>query len=134
MTAESSVGSDGGENKKACLVSGEIKDLQRIRATAKKNGFRDSLSQLIDDIRYSVKVLKGNPSILVASFLVFATLCGAGLGLVFFLAKQQNVAAQQAALDLAVQTGRWFCKYPLFAACCFIKHRMLIRRKRPFFS
>lgn len=113
MTAvsESSTGSDGGETKKACLVTGEIKDLEAIRAAEMKSGFREMLSRLADDIKYNAKVVKGHPSIIIVSFLVFAILCSVGLGLVFFLSNEQDNDAQADALDLAVETGRWFCKY-----------------------
>lgn len=116
---ESSVGSSDGveqqrkqkQQSKSCLVSDEIKNLEAIRAVEKKDGgVRKKLSQFAVEIRYNTKVVRGKPTILVISFLVFAVLCSVGLGLVFYLANEQDGDVKANALDLADETGRWFCK------------------------
>lgn len=100
--------------RKSTLVQGELAHLEAIRneGTSRKAFHRANLCW--EDFQYSLKIVRQNPRILVFSFIVFAILCGGGLGLVFFLAKDQDEDDKSDALDLATETGRWFCKW----LCC----------------
>ncbi len=102
---------DDSNRRKSSLVQGELADLEARRREGKsQRAFHHHANLCCDDLRYTFKILRQNPRILIRSFLVFAFLCGCGLGLVFFLAKDQNEEDKNLALDLAAETGRWFCK------------------------
>ena len=100
--------------KKSSLVQGELADLEAKRGSKRgKNNRRGSghrTNSCWDEMNYSLKIVRQNPHILLLSFCVFAILCGGGLALVFFLSKSQDDDDKGAALDLAVDTGRWFGK------------------------
>jgi hypothetical protein len=103
-------------SRKSSLVQGELADLEALRqeqSTSTNNVHKISkqATSWWEDLDYNLKVLRQNPRILILSFLVFAILCGGGLGLVFFLAGDQDEDEKDAALDLAIETGRWFCKF-----------------------
>ncbi len=97
--------------RKSTLVQDELADLEAIR---QEGTGRRALQRRVhicwDDLRYNLKITRQNPRILIMSFMVFAILCGGGLGLVFFLAKDQNEDDKNLALDLASEVGGWFCK------------------------
>lgn len=98
-----------GGTRKSSLVQGELADLEAKRGSKKGNNNRGTNS-CWDEMNYSLKIVRQNPHILLLSLLVFAILCGGGLALVFFLAKGQDDDDKGTALDLAVETGRWFGK------------------------
>jgi hypothetical protein len=95
--------------RRSSLVTGELADLDAMRDN-KKSSIRSASTNCWDDFQYSLKILKNSPRIFIISFIVFAILCGGGLGLVFFLADDQDDDEKAVALDLAVETGRWFGK------------------------
>jgi hypothetical protein len=100
--------------RKSSLVTGELADLQAMRdgRNSKRSSIRSASTNCWDDLQYSLKIVRQNPRILIIGFIVFAVLCGCGLGLIFFLANDQDDDEKGAALDLAVETGRWFGKSP----------------------
>ena len=99
--------------RKSSLVQGELADLEAIRKEKSNRGgaLHHRANLCWDDFHYSLKLLRQNPRILIISFIVFAILCGGSLGLVFYLANNEDEQDKGMALDLAVETGRWFCKY-----------------------
>lgn len=103
--------------RKASLVRGELKDLEAMRKEEGSGGRRASLqkatTQYWEDFSYNLKILRQYPHILAVSFFIFAILCGGALALVFFLANDQNDEDKSEALNLAVETGRWFCKFKM---------------------
>ncbi len=101
---------DDSSTRKSSLVQGELADLEAIRSGGKEGAFHHRANLCCDDLRYTFKILRQNPLVLILSFLVFATLCGCGLGLVFYLAQDQNEEDKNLALDLATEKGRWFGK------------------------
>ena len=106
---------DDSSSRKSSLVAGELADLEAMRnaGSTKKSTIRLATSKCWDDCLYSLKIVRQKPRIIFISFLVFAILCGGGLGLVFFLAEDENQDEMGSALDLAVETGRWFGKFHL---------------------
>lgn len=101
--------------RKSSLVQGELKDLEAMRKEgggSRRASVRTNNNNCCDDFQYSLKIVGQNPRILILSLFVFAVLCGGGLGLVFFLANDEDQNAQDDASDLAVETGRWFGKLP----------------------
>ncbi len=97
--------------RKSTLVQGELADLEAIRQDGTRRRALQRRAHICwDDLRYNIKITSQNPRILILSFIVFAILCGGGLGLVFFLAKDQNEDDKNLALDLASEVGGWFCK------------------------
>lgn len=100
----------GDTGRKSSLVQGELANLQAMRKKGSKPSAIHHRSHVCwDDFQYSLKLVRQNPRILIISFIVFAVLCGGGLCLVFYLAKDEDEQDQDMALDLAVETGRWFC-------------------------
>jgi hypothetical protein len=98
-----------GGTRKSSLVQGELADLEAKRGS--KKGNNRGRNSCWDEMHYSLKIVRLNPHILLLSLLAFAILCGGGLALVFFLAKGQDDDDKGTALDLAVETGRWFGKF-----------------------
>lgn len=99
-------------SRKSSLVTGELADLEAMRTDGKSSKIRAASTNCWDDLQYSLRIVRQNPRILFISFIVFAILCGGGLGLVFFLANDQDNDEKDSALDLAIETGRWFGKSP----------------------
>lgn len=99
--------------RKESLVLGELAHLRALREESGRNKsqFREATSNIADNIRYHAQILKKNPRIAVYSILVFAVLCACGLSIVFFVAKNVDEANELHALDLATETGKWFCKF-----------------------
>ena len=98
--------------RKSSLVQGELADLEALRKETSNRGALHLRSHVCwDDFQYSLKLVRKYPRILIISFIVFAFLCGGGLGLVFYLANDEDEQDKDLALDLAEETGRWFCKY-----------------------
>jgi hypothetical protein len=100
-----------GKSRKS-LVSGELADLEAMRrdGSINKSTIRFASANCWDNWLYNLKIARQKPRIIAISFLVFAILCGGGLGLVFSFANSQDGDDKASALDLAVETGRWFCK------------------------
>jgi hypothetical protein len=101
-----------GKSRKS-LVSGELADLEAMRRDGSinnKSTIRLTSANCCDDWLYSLKIARQKPRIIGISFLVFAILCGGGLGLVFSFANTQDADEKASALNLAIETGRWFCK------------------------
>ncbi len=97
---------------KNTLVRGELADLEAIREeNTKQHAFQRRANLCWDDLRFNLKIVRQNPRILIKSLIVFVILCGGGLGLVFFVAKVQDKDDNNLALDLATESGNWFCKY-----------------------
>ncbi len=106
-----SVGQDG-ITPKNTLVKGELADLEAIRQhDTKMKSFHRRAHLFCHDLQFNVKIVRQNPRILIKSLIIFVILCGCGLGLVFFVAKDQDKEDKNLALDLATESGRWFCKY-----------------------
>lgn len=106
--------------RKSSLVQGELADLEAIRKDElNRSALHHRANLCWDDFQYALKLVRQNPRILIISFIVFSILCGGGLGLVFYLANDEDQQDQNMALDLAVETGRWFCKSP-----CAVIHRV----------
>lgn len=102
---------DASLSRKSTLVRGELADLEALREeSSRKKIIRDVTANFCDHIAYLVQVVKRYPRVAVYTFLVLAILCGCGLSVVFVIANNQNEANQVEALDLATETGRWFCK------------------------
>jgi hypothetical protein len=101
-----------GKARKRSLISGELADLEAMRreSNTNKSGIRFASANCCDDWLYGIKIARQKPHIVIISLLVFAILCGGGLGLVFSFANTQDADEKDAALNLAVETGRWFCK------------------------
>jgi len=111
--------------RKSSLVQGELADLEVMRQEgdgggSRRKSVREVTNSFWDDVHYTVKVVGQNPRMLFVSFVVFAILCAGGLGLVFYLAQQQDNKVKSTALGLAVETGRWFCKFLKFS--CSIEY------------
>ncbi len=101
-----------GSTSKNTLVKGELGDLEAIRQDdAKQKSFHHRAHLYWDEFHFNIKIVRQNPRILIKSLIVFVILCGGGLGLVFFVAKDQDNEDKNLALDLATESGRWFCKY-----------------------
>jgi hypothetical protein len=108
--------SDEDTKKKNNLVSGELKDLEVLRGSGSKNegkglSMAERCGKWGEEVRFTLEVVNSHPHILIIPFLIFAALCGAGLALIFLLAKDQEEDIKDEALDLAIETGNWFCKY-----------------------
>jgi hypothetical protein len=103
-----------GKARKRSLISGELADLEAIRndgsSINNKSTIRFARDNCWDNWLYNLKIARQKPRIVIISFLVFVILCGGGLGLVFFFANTQDGDEKASALNLAVETGRWFCK------------------------
>jgi hypothetical protein len=101
--------------KKNNLVAGELKDLEVLGSGSKNEGKGLSMAERCgkwgEEARFSLEVVKSHPHILIIPFLIFATLCGAGLALILLLAKDQEEDIKEEAMALAIETGNWFCKY-----------------------
>lgn len=104
--------SKGDTTRKNSLVQGELVNLDVMRKQGQdRRALHHRAHVCWDDFQYSLEIMRRNPRILTLSFIIFALLCGGGLGLVFFLAKDENDQDEALALNLAVETGRWFCTY-----------------------
>jgi hypothetical protein len=133
-----------GKARKRSLISGELADLEAMRrgdGNTNKSGIRFANANCWEDWLYSIKIARQKPHIVIISFLVFAFLCGCGLGLVFFFASTQDADEKDEALDLAVETGRWFCKshvnnHPHDSRCRYANqfHTNIITDYIPLFS
>jgi hypothetical protein len=104
---------DNDNKSRKSLVSGELADLEATRndgSINNKSTIRFASDNCWDNWLYNLKIARQKPRIVIISFLVFVILCGGGLGLVFSFANSQDGDEKASALNLAVETGRWFCK------------------------
>jgi len=98
---------------KSSLVKGELADLEAMRQEGRRSSdaaWMNTTTQCWEDFLYNLKIVRRHPGVLAIPLLVFAILCGGGLCLLIFLALNQNAQEKDEAQDLAVETGRWFCK------------------------
>lgn len=108
---EEMVGKDETAPRKESLVLGELADLRALREeSGRKNQFREATSNVLEHFKYHIHIVKKKPQIAIYSLLIFGALCACGLSIVFIIAKKDNEANQLQALDLASETGQWFCK------------------------
>jgi hypothetical protein len=56
------------------------------------------------------KVLRAHPRIAWIAFVVFLVLCGVGLGIVYAVRRSHIVQFEEQGLELAQETGDFFCK------------------------
>jgi hypothetical protein len=98
--------------KKKNLVTQEVSDLRDMReGNAKKKGkqLMSGVSGCAHGVVDTIQIVKAYPSVLFISLFVFIVLCGGGLALVYYFANDQEEEETAEALDLAIETGRWFC-------------------------
>ena len=81
-------------------------------------GRKNPIVKLYKGTRYILEALRAHPKIFFKSLIVLALVCGVGVGLIVYASRVQEANIQSNAQALAVETGRWFCKYsgniPLF--------------------
>jgi hypothetical protein len=100
-------------SNRATLLTDELGELENSDRAAKLTDKKSCF----DRLKYHLEVLQTHPYIFVLSFLVFSALCACGLLIIFFFAKQEANELRDEALDLAIETGDFFCKWSLLSSC-----------------
>ena len=90
------------------MLSNELRDLDAHRDEG--NGSKSLLEVWWRNVRLTYQILKVHPSIAMRTFLAFGILCCGGLAILIQLDASNREELEETALELAVETGRWFCK------------------------
>ena len=99
------------------MLSDELADLDAQRENGGERGDSRSktrtspCSNIKRNVFYTTLAIKERPWILVRAILVFLIVCSVGMIIIFLKDKINKEALEEEALDLAIETGRWFCKF-----------------------
>jgi hypothetical protein len=99
--------------KRTTLLTDELGELEQKSDKAAE--FKEKKS-FLDRLKYHLEVLQAHPYLFVVSILVFSALCACGLLIIFYFAKQEKNKLIDEALDLAIETGDFFCKWSLISS------------------
>jgi hypothetical protein len=100
-------------SKRTTLLTDELGEVEKSDKSAE---FRDKKS-FLDRLQYHLEVLRAHPYIFVVSLIAFSVLCACGLLVVYYFAKQEENVLRDEALDLAIETGDFFCTWSLISSC-----------------
>lgn len=97
-------------DKQNTMLSGELADIEAQRNDENKS-IGCSCSNFSQKASNVCSILWTNPRITFVTFSVLAILCGGGLGVVYYVKSTKKAGVRAQALQLAHDTGRWFCKF-----------------------
>lgn len=107
---QSEPSSSGSEEKLSNLVARELADLESIRTLNERKGCYKTLESLLERIQVYIRIAQCHPHVWIITLLCIVIFCGISLPLIFYMAKSQDEEEEELASDLAIETGRWFCK------------------------
>jgi hypothetical protein len=91
------------------MLSDELADIDDYRTNT--NRATNYWAKIRKNLKYCYFVAKESPFKFVRPLLIFGFFCGAGIALITFKETAYQTEQEETALDLAVETGRWFCKF-----------------------
>ncbi|KAL3937731.1 MAG: hypothetical protein SGBAC_007225 [Bacillariaceae sp.] len=99
-------------SERANLVSRELADLESYRVdNDRKTSCCTTWESSLETLQQYLRTAKRHPHVWIFTLLSIVILCGISLPLIVYLASNQNDTEEELAADLAIETGRWFCKY-----------------------
>ena len=107
------------------MLSDELADLDAQRENGGERNSKTTrmssspCSKIKRNVFYTTLAIKERPWILVRAILVFLIVCAAGITIIFLKDKTNKEELEEEALDLAIETGRWFCKFCLMQLFTF---------------
>ena len=92
------------------MLTGELADLEAQRKESRRER-KCSCSIFSRKARNLSGVLREHPSIVIVTVVVFAILCGAGLGIIYYVKSIREGNVKMQASQRAHDTISWFCKF-----------------------